>query len=266
MNEKMRKKVNAANQEIKKVFEWFESHQKQLDYTDLKLHDVSWFCYKDMESEFPLCYADASENNTDYFYRFCVVSYDQMVEELKQDGIEYKVYHIGRTSSFYTHDGRIISWDRRGYGIDFESTIPDALENIYGGYGIPDIVFEATKEPMIRTDNIDDDDFCEYEDCIDYIASGDFLKDIENEFSDALRIREYIDDFKQNQVEYFKEYIQMYEDDLQAEADKEAAEESKRIEALTMFSPVQAEIFDRYKISADDLEALAEDREIVAIA
>ena len=89
-------------------------------------------------------------------------------------------------------------------GYDAATEADQIIESI----GYPDI-------PDIEDGQIVINDYTE--DCIDnleYISSEEFIQDFDKEISGILKMYEYIKDFKDNQVEYFKEYLQGIQDDI----------------------------------------------------
>ena len=47
---------------------------------------------------------------------------------------------------------------------------------------------------------------------MEYIASGEFLRDIKEDLEDARKEADYIDDFQKNQIKYFKEWLELQEE------------------------------------------------------
>ena len=80
----------------------------------------------------------------------------------------------------------------------------------------------------------------------------DFMKEIE----DIIKVYEYIKDTKDNQVEYFKEYLEWNEADLQYEKDKENAEMLKRIEIISKMPEKIHSIMQRSALDSDDLSVV----------
>ena len=119
--------IKQAKSELKKIFDYIKENNDALtDYTDLKLHDASFYCYRDMQNDFPLCYADDDKNSEyNYFYRFCESSFDQFTEDLQNDKIDFHktVDYIGRTSKFYCY---------AGHDDDAETMINDFIYSEYG--------------------------------------------------------------------------------------------------------------------------------------
>ena len=71
------------------------------------------------------------------------------------------------------------------------------------------------------------------------------LKKIE----DVKTVYDLIKDFKDNQVKYYKEYLECKEEDMQDEIDKELEEDNKRKEEVK-------QIKEKYDISDEDMKIL----------
>jgi hypothetical protein len=195
-----------ANENLKRAIEVIKNNHAAFESIDLKLHYTSYYSWRDAETDFP----EIEEDMNDLFYDFCDVSYMFMEEDFKENGYEWeKRQYIGRTSSFYLSGYQI-----RGYRTETED-IDDILYNIIEQVGYPDI-------PDIEDGQIVINDYTE--DCIDnleYISSEEFIQDFNKEISGILKMYEYIKDFKDNQVEYFKEYLQGIQDDILYQREQE---------------------------------------------
>lgn len=137
--------------------------------TNLKLYDIA------MDKSY----------NSDLFYDFCQEQYDTFVEEL-----EVKMKHVGNTS-----------WFR----IDFE-------DGIYGNaYSYDDYDKKADKKKMLLNEflyslNVEEDNL---ED--EYVGYEHILFKELNDFIDGLKTiistYTYIETYKQNQLQYWKEFL-----------------------------------------------------------
>lgn len=201
--------IKQAKQALNDLFNYIKENDDALtNYTDLKLHDASYYSCVEMQKNFPLCYEnDNKYSEYSYFYQFCEDSYDQFTDYLKENGIDFykTVDYIGRTSKFYCFSGH----DR-----DAETIINNFIYDEYGD------IFEITNGKF---------SFSHYYGVAEIINDLEyFVKNAVNDFkaktADAITIYNYIKDFKENQIEYFKEYLTFYEDDLQAEKDAETAQ------------------------------------------
>jgi hypothetical protein len=188
-----------ANENLKRAIEVIKNNQAAFESMDLKLHDVSYYTWKSAETDFP----EIEEDMNDLFYDFCDISYHLMEEDFNMFGYEWeKRQYIGRTSSFYLSGYQI-----RGYRT-VTGDIDYILYNIIEKIGYPYI-------PDIEVGQIVIDEYIEG--CIaniEYIGSEEFIQDFNKEISGILKMYEYIKDFKDNQVEYFKEYLQGIQDDI----------------------------------------------------
>lgn len=192
--------IKKANKQLKKVMRFLQENEKVFSMMDLKLHDVSYYCFTDFTKDFPTLYKESQEMYyDDIFSSFCNYEYDCMIEYFGENDIAYNPEYIGRTSKFYLSKYVSISC-RCPYSIDFQQSIYDLLyENGYTCDCMPDI----TENGLIDiTDKYINDCYTN----IDYIASGDFFKDVKKQLSDCIKAYEYIADFKNNQVEYFKDF------------------------------------------------------------
>lgn len=225
--------IKKAKQELKKIFDYINENRDALTgYTDLKLHDVSFYCYDDMKNDFPLCYAADDQNSEyNYFYSFCEMSFDQFKEDLSENGIDFykTVDYIGHTSKFYCYAGH----DR-----DAETMINNFLYDDYTSFEIENGRFSFSG--FHGTGEIIND--------LEYFIKNAF-NDFKAKTADAITIYNYINDFKQNQIEYFKEYLTYYEDDLQAEKDAETAKYNADAETAHG-------IADAFKIPAETMQTL----------
>lgn len=195
-----------ANENLNEVVQIIRNNQAAFESMNLKLYDTSYYSCSEAETDFP----EIEEDMNDLFYDFCDISYHFMVEDFNMYGYEWeKRQCIGRTSSFYLSGYQI-----RGYRTETED-IDDILYSIIEQVGYPDI-------PDIEDGQIVINDYTE--DCIDnleYIGSEEFIQDFNKEISGILKMYEYIKDFKDNQVEYFKEYLQGIQDDILYQREQE---------------------------------------------
>jgi len=195
--------IDAANAELKKIMDWFEGNKECFESLDLKLHDVSYYCYTEFETDFPFI----NKQGWDMFDEFCNTEYDFMIETFAEDDLNYVEKHIGRTSSFYLYDDDIIEFKGK-YGNEFNWEY--MLYNFVNENGYNDTIPDITAEGKIdETDKYLND--CEAN--LDYIIK-DMYNEITKKYVGVVKMYEYIKEFKKNQVENFKDFCQGYEDDL----------------------------------------------------
>ena len=154
--------------------------------TSLKLYDASSLACK-------IARESGNEEVFEAFNNFCQESFDTFMEDSPMRGLKLK--HLGRTSSF-----RI-----------------DTEDGLYGGAYYYDDYNNASKEEkkqmlyeeFLYIQNTDESDFEEMdEDEIELLIEE--MKDYIENFNNIIEAYKEIEDFKKNQVEYFKEYIEDY--------------------------------------------------------
>lgn len=259
----LKEKIKKANEQIAKIQAWIMEHEDAFQYMDLKLHDASFYEYRDMETDFPLCFAENEHCSANsYFYRFCESSYDLMIEYFNEEGIEFKRRQLGRTSSFWLHDGSIIRFE--GYQLHMGYTMDGIMDNLYGHnnwiwYNANGTINEE-KTLSYHDDYISDEEIYEnIENELDFIIDEAY-DELVKEMTDVLAVYDYIKDFKDNQVEYFKEWLHFYEDELAEEKRKEEEYEQKRQELIAKFpSETVREIYNRCIHRLEDLNMLLQE-------
>ena len=204
MTNKTKNILKQAKKALTDILNYINENRDALtNYTDLKLHDVSFYCYREMATDFPLCYAADVQNSVcNFFYTFCEYSFDDFNEYLRDNGIDFykTVDYIGRTSKFYCY---------AGHDNDAETMINDFICNDY--------IFEIENGHFSFFNG-----FNETIADLKYFAAN-ALNDFKAKTADAIKIYEYIKDFKENQIDYFKDFLEFYENEIQAENDAETA-------------------------------------------
>ena len=229
-----------ANEEVKKVVDYLKENEEMFDMMDLKLHDASYYDY---EKEFPLCYKSDEENASgcNNFYYFCEDNYNMFVEDLKENfNIDFEKMRkqVGRTSKFYLADWIETTHCR----LNIENTIDTLLYN----YGTDDCIeFNNDNEIVVRLSHTIEDE--EVQDELKNIVG--FYDWFIEEIKDIKTVYDMIKNFKDNQVEYFKDYLENEEERLQSDIDEEIEEESKKEE-------IANQIKNKYSISDEDMEVL----------
>lgn len=188
--------------------------QKELDkcFKLLKDNEEKWNCYMDLKLHY------ASTENVDFehydakitfdnevqsrwFYTFC----DDMLEQFLNDlmtvkGIDFNELkdNIGRTSSFYL--GKLHNTEKDKYSC--------ALIEASYEFNITNLEFNEDENGIHFIDN----DLSGYEDIEDTV--NDMLAlvetmydDLKDKLDEIIYVYDYIKDFKDNQVEYFKNYV-----------------------------------------------------------
>ena len=160
--------------------------------TNLKLYDANYLACRIAEES-------GNEEAFEEFNNFCQESFDTFMEDSESPMRGLKLKHLGRTSSF-----RI-----------------DTEDGLYGGAYYYDDYNNASKEEkkqmlyeeFLYIQNTDESDFEEMDkDEIELLIEE--MKDYIENFNNIIEAYKEIEDFKKNQVEYFKEYIEDYDYDF----------------------------------------------------
>ena len=160
--------------------------------TNLKLYDANYLACRIAEE-------NGNEEVFEAFNSFCQESFDTFMEDSESPMRGLKLKHLGRTSSF-----RI-----------------DTEDGLYGGVYYYDDYNNASKEEkkqmlyeeFLYIQNTDESDFEEMDtDEIELLIEE--MKDYIENFNNIIEAYKEIEDFKKNQVEYFKEYIEDYDYDF----------------------------------------------------
>ena len=198
-------KIDKANKELKKVHNYILSLQDSLlNPVNLKLYDA---------------FFDADD--LDKFYFFCEISFDdfrEIIKDATKTDFYNLVHYIGRTSSFYclTDDlyNNIIT--DRGK-INLPDTIYNLFYDLYGWDGIL-LNFDKNGGYIDTVELLDDCDKYDTDkrdtvNQLDYIITGEFLNDIKAAFKNCIFVYDTIKDFKENQTEYYQDFITANYDD-----------------------------------------------------
>ena len=200
--------LEKANKELKKVVDYLEENESAWsEQRNLKLYDAAYYDYSE---DFPLICRTYGNNE---FYEFCQNEYDNFLDWLAENDIDKTILnYIGSTSSFYI--GKYGNEDI----IDIINNIYS--DNIYGHeFNYINISVNYKITPFEVWELSDD----EVQDELNYIVSNLF-DDVKATFEPIIKLAEYIDDYKVNQVKYFKEYLTYYDNELQFEKEKQDAE------------------------------------------
>jgi hypothetical protein len=240
----MNKLLVKANEEVEKVVEYMNKNEDMFDMMDLKLYDVQSYRWKEMEKDFPLCYKEDKECTSGYdtFYYFCDDSYDMFVEDLKESfNIDFDKMRkqVGRTSKFYLADWVETTHCRLNIYDTIETLLCDCATLNY-----TNITDDFNIEPYGDFTLEDEQVIDELEEMAGFYDW--FIEKIE----DVKTVYDLIKDFKDNQVKYYKEYLECKEEDMQDEIDKELEEDNKRKEEVK-------QIKEKYDISDEDMKILS---------
>lgn len=187
--------------ELDKCFKLLkDNEEKWNNYMDLKLH---YACTENVDFE----HYDAkitfdNEVQNRWFYTFCDNMFEQFLNNLMTDkGIDFKDIsdYIGRTSSFYL--GKLHNTEKDKYSC--------ALAEASYEFNMTNLEFNEDENGIHFIDN----DLSGYEEDIEETVNAmltlveTMYDDLKNELDEIIYVYDYIKDFKDNQVEYFKEYV-----------------------------------------------------------
>ena len=198
MNDKTiyNKAKNLVNNELQKVVKMLEeNNEKWNESTNLKLY---YACTEDIN--FELNGANvvfSNERQSEWFNDFCDIEYQYFMDWCSEEGIDFDktIDRIGRTSSFYLskyHSNNIL----------------DVL------YDVCDINYMTFNLKMQDGLVVIDDDFeFDVTDSLDELTAEllDMVNDIYDNamynLEDTFKLYDYIIDFKENQIENFKDFV-----------------------------------------------------------
>ena len=185
--------------ELDKCFKLLKDNEEKWDnYIDLKLHEASMtevdFEHYDAKISFD------SEAQNRWFNTFCDDSYDLFLEDMGQKGIDFNELrdNVGRTSSFYL--GKLHNTEKDKYSC--------ALCEASYEFNITNLEFNEDENGIHFIDN----DLSGYEDIEDAVNGmlalvETMYDDLKDKLDDIIYVYDYIKEFKDNQVENFKEYV-----------------------------------------------------------
>jgi hypothetical protein len=178
-----------------------DTEDKWNEYMDLKLHYAS-IADVDIEGEgYTVKFDD--EKCSEMFYRFCEQNYDMFIEDLKYN-FDIDFYdlrdRIGSTSSFYL--GKMHN--------NYDNKYIVALAEACTCFNVSPLDFYQDKEGRIIIDEVISKDWTEdLEDMTNSML--ELVEDMYDELCNYLKpietVYDIIHDFKENQTEYFKEWV-----------------------------------------------------------
>ena len=203
--------IKNANKEIKRVTDFIQENEGMFESMNLKLYNAN---FKVEDSRL------TDEQLWDCFINFCDDSFRNFTKFLGENNINTDIMnHIGSTSTFYLKSEHNLICQKmhrrlKDSETDFSATIYELVYNLYSSStNIDDILDgDCIIQKNLLTDyiriNIQLNDIVEsLKDDLQYITDSlytDFLEEIE----DMKIVYDYIKEFKDNQVEKFKEYIE----------------------------------------------------------
>ena len=191
--------IEKLNRQFKKL----QEHTQDLSYTNLKLYDVSFYVGDD-------------EKLLSHFENFCDTEYDYFNYWLEENMLTTE--QIGRTSSFYFYGGYSESnfYDFDIYDMKEDQNIFDTL-----GYGL-----ESELETLFNSDDFYQAFYDFENDCRYDLLDSDDLENLETELDNSIyeleeylqayykeikavkRAYKWLENYKANQVENFKDFVE----------------------------------------------------------
>lgn len=210
--------VEQANKELKEVIQYLESVQECFEIMDLKLYDLSWAICSDGYFE-----KYDSDYLSNMFNLFCEDNYNWFCEWEAEEGIDKNIrQYIGRTSSFYLDSKDIfnrgefyldevllsmLEYNLGYYYTDWTSCIPNDIKETQISYKALQEYFKGFDKRFL------DEEVILTKEGLKYISSGALLKDVKGTLEDAIKEYNYIKEFKENSIEYFKEFLKCNEEE-----------------------------------------------------
>ena len=193
------KALALANKELRKAIKLLlDNEDKWQNTLDLKLHEAA---YASIDFDYNNATVTFSNNiQSQWFYQFCETEYEAFVEDLHDYfNIDFDKLrdNVGRTSKFYL--GKLHA-----------SMLTDTLAEASDTYMFGGIEVKIIDELF----SVDVDGSAEnFEDFEDFVnALLDFADHIYEEVEESLKpiitVYKYIEEFKANQVENFRDFVQ----------------------------------------------------------
>ena len=193
------------NRELEKCTKLLKENEEAWnEYMDLKLHDAFTtnvdFEYHDAKVSF------TDEQQSEWFNSFCYDQYELLMDWCREQGIEFNKLRddVGQTSKFYL-------------GILHNNENKKYLEALCEAIDTNSSWINLTEENgvVVYDERATIDGFKLYEkefdieqvvnDMLGYVETA--YDDLNNKLEDIIKVYQYIEDVKANQVELFKEYV-----------------------------------------------------------
>ena len=201
--------IKMANKEMEKLVKFLEEHTGLWQGHNLKLYDIAW--NSKLQEKWNL----TDKQYNDLFNLYCEQEYSFFVEWMKESGIEDTINYWGRTSTFDLTN-RIIESDRR-CNLDYGMIVYNIAYN--NTIGCNDLNYIIDGDGKIKMELITryckknckywlEENIRDLKEAIEYIASGEMFNDFLELMQDSIEIDKYLNDFMENQVENFDNFIQ----------------------------------------------------------
>lgn len=218
LKQKLQNKLNLANEQFTKVVNYINENIDMFESMNLKLYHAACL---DL-AKYPLCKKYQQENDYDLFQDFCNISYEMTIQDLKENfniNFHEMQNHIGRTSSFYLYDfyatyNRSLQIDEMIYNFYNNNIQNNDFQNLTINSEDLKLEIEFQEYDIENNYSYDEEDMEEISIALDYFIE-DFYNDFINHCKDIKIVYIEIKSFKDNQVQYFEDYLQNFEEELQ---------------------------------------------------
>lgn len=182
-----------------RIEKFAEKLENTLIYTDAKVHDVSYYTWKEWKSDFPIF---TEEEVNQEFDLFCEDNWNWFSEEFLSGGVDTE--QLGRTSTFRIVGSYLSELKTSLNYNDYLGQLMDMAEGC---------VFTNFKEFFDNNKNhyeLDEllevyiDEMDTMNDEMEYMLDG-----MEEEFKEARKAYQALENFKKNQVEIFKGQLEL---------------------------------------------------------
>ena len=190
--------IEKLNRQFKKL----QKHTQNLNYTDLKLHGIAY-------------YVGGDEKLLNHFENYCHSEYEYFNDWLQEQMLETR--QIGRTSSFYFYGGHSESnfydfdiydmkedeniFDTLGYGLESE------LETLFNSNDFYQAYYNLENDCRIDLSDNYDLEYLEIEFDNATYELEEYLQAYCKEVKAVKRAYKWLENYKANQIENFKEYV-----------------------------------------------------------
>lgn len=189
--------------ELDKCFKLLkDNEEKWNNYMDLKLHYASTENVDFEHYDAKITFDDEVQSR--WFYTFCDDMYEQFLNDLMTvKGIDFKELrdNVGTTSSFYL--GKLHNNEKDKYCC----ALTEASYEFATYYG-NELIFSENENGIYLTISDDIADERIEEAVNDMLEMTEVIySDLKDKLDEIIYVYDYIKDFKDNQVEYFKDYV-----------------------------------------------------------
>jgi hypothetical protein len=193
------KALALANKELRKAVKLLlDNEDKWQNMLDLKLHEASRASIDFEYNNATVTFSDEAQSS--WFYHFCDIEYQNFIEDLRDNfNIDFEQLrdNVRYTSKFYL--GKL-------HAVMLTDTLAEASDTyMYGGIKVKIIDGLFSVDVDGSQTNYDD-----FEDFVNALLDfADYIYDeVEASLKPIITVYDYIEDYKKNQVENFRDFVQ----------------------------------------------------------